>query len=340
MEKIKAGIVGAGIWGETHATILNEHPLCEVVAICDLDKQKAEAAASKFNIKNVYSDYNELVKCNCDMVSIVTPDFLHGDIAVAAANAKKHILIEKPLATNREDVYRITEAVEKNNVRGMVDLHNRWSPPFNTAKQALDSGELGVPYSAYMRLNDVKWVATDMLPWAAKSSILWFLGSHTVDTVNWFFDDIPEYVYSVKREGLLKNLGVDTVDMYMTTLQYKNGGIVQIENGWITPNSNTCINDIKFNLLCTEGKVDIDASNHNLIQINTENKVYTPDILVKNNIFDQAKGFSYESIRSFVDSLYSGKEFRVSLQDAANVSLIILAIMESAQTGKPVKVNY
>ena len=340
MEKIKVGIVGAGIWGETHATILNEHPLAEVVAVCDSNKQKAEAVAAKYNIANAYSDYSELVKCDCDMVSIVTPDFLHADIAVAAANAKKHILIEKPLATTKKDVYRIVEAVEKNSVRAMVDLHNRWSPPFNTAKQALDGGELGEPYSAYMRLNDIKWVATDMLPWAAKSSILWFLGSHTVDTVNWFFNDLPEYVYSVKREGLLKGLGVDTVDMYMTTLQYRKGGIAQLENGWITPNGNTCINDIKFNLLCTGGKVDIDASSHNLVQINTDQKVYTPDILVKNRVFNQAKGFSYESIRSFVDCLYSGREFGVSLEDAANVSLIILAIMESAQTGRPVKVEY
>jgi predicted dehydrogenase len=340
MKKIKVGVIGAGIWGETHVTIFNEHPYAEVVAICDLNRQKVEAIAAKYNIKNVFSDYNDVVKSDCDMISIVTPDFLHADIAVAAANAGKHILIEKPLATTREDIFRILEAVEKNKVRAMVDLHNRWSPPFNTAKQVIESGDLGQPYSAYMRLNDIKWVATDMLPWAAKSSILWFLGSHTIDTVNWMFNDVPEYVYSVKREGLLKSLGVDTVDMYMSTLQYKHGGIAQIENGWVTPNSNTCINDSKFNMLCTDGKIDIDASSHNLIQINAGKKVYVPDIIVKNKIFGEARGFAYQSVKSFIDNLYSGKAFGVSLQEAANVSLIILAIMKSSESSKPEKVEY
>lgn len=340
MEKVKIGVIGAGTWGETHVTIFNEYPYSEVVAICDLNKPKAEELAAKYNIKHVFSDYHDLLKCDIDAVSVVTPDFLHADIAVAAANAGKHLLIEKPLATTREDVFRIVEAAEKNRVRVMVDLHNRWSPPFHAAKQTVESGEIGSPYSAYMRLNDIKWVATDMLPWAAKSSILWFLGSHTVDTVNWFFNDVPEYVFSVKREGLLKKQNIDTVDLYLSTLQYKHGGIAQIENGWVTPNNNTCVNDIKFDLLCTEGKIDIDASSHNLIQVVAPQRVFDPDIIVQNKIFGKANGFAFQSVRSFVENLYSGKEFGVSLEEAANVSLIILAIMKSSESGRPEKVEY
>ena len=79
----------------------------------------------------------------------------------------------------------------------MVDLHNRWSPPFNSAHESVVNGELGNIYSAYMRLNDIKWVATDLLPWAAQSSILWFLGSHSLDTLRWFFNDEVKRVYSV-----------------------------------------------------------------------------------------------------------------------------------------------
>jgi predicted dehydrogenase len=143
--------------------------------------------------------------------------------------------VEKPLATTREDVFAMTEVFAKNKVRAMVDLHNRWSPAFNVAHQSVEKGELGNLYSGYMRLNDTKWVATDMLPWAAKSSILWFLGSHRLDTLRWFFNDDVARVYSVSREGLLKGLGVDTVDTYLTTLEFRKGGIAHRENGWITP---------------------------------------------------------------------------------------------------------
>ena len=147
-----------------------------------------------------------------------------------------------------------------------------------------------------------------------KSSILWFLGSHSLDTLRWMFDDEVKRVYSVKRSGLLKELGVDTDDIFLTTIEFKNGGIAHMENGWITPNGNTNINDFKFSILCTEGMISIDASSHNLIHMVTEDRAHTPDILVSNTVFDRCKGFAYESIRDFIDRLIDGREFRVSLR--------------------------
>lgn len=339
--KLKMAIVGAGIWGENHAKIYKAHPFCEVVAVCDQNRAKAQALADKMGIPQCYGDYEEMfMRCGCDAVAIVTPDFAHAAIAISAANSKKHILIEKPLATTREDVCAIVDAVEKNNVRTMVDLHNRWSPAFNVAHQSLEKGELGTPYNAYMRLNDIKWVATDMLPWAAQSSILWFLGSHSLDTLRWFFNDEVARVYSVCREGLLKGLGVDTVDTYLTTLEFKGGGIAQMENGWVTPNANPCVNDIKFTILGDKGMISLDASSHNLIQKYTDAKVEVPDMVVQHSIFGYPKGFAFESIRAFVDCILSGVEFPVTVYDAANTSIAILAIIESARIRMPVEVKY
>lgn len=340
MNKVKMAIVGAGIWGENHARIYNAHPFAETVALCDMNLERAKEVAARLNIPQVYSDYNEMFeKSGCDAVAVVTPDFLHADVTVAAAEHKKHVLIEKPLATTAEDVHRMVKAIRENNVRAMVDLHNRWSPPFNAAHEAIQRGDLGEVYSAYIRLNDIKWVATDMLRWASKSSILWFLGSHSLDTLRWMFNDEVKRVYSVSRSGLLKSQGVDTVDEYLTTIEFRNGGIAQMENGWITPNANPCVNDIKFNVLGTKGMIALDVSNHNLIQMYTDDKVTVPDVLVQNHIFGNPKGFAFESIRSFVDCLLTGEPFHVSLEDAANTSLAILAIMESAEKRMPVDVE-
>lgn len=339
--KLKMAIVGAGIWGENHIKIYQSHPFAEVVAVCDQMYDKAKELADRYDINKVYSDYEEMFKeSGCDAVAIVTPDFAHADIAIAAANNKKHMLIEKPLATSRKDVVNMMEAIEKNGVRAMVDLHNRWSPPFNAAYEAVKRGDLGEVYSAYSRLNDIKWVATDMLPWASTSSILWFLGSHSLDTLRWFFNDEVARVYSVSREGILKGQGVDTVDEYLTTIEFSRGGVAQMENGWITPNANPCVNDIKFNVLGTKGMISIDASNHNLIQMYTDEKVVVPDVIVQNNIFGEPKGFAFESIKKFVDCVLDGTEFPVTVFDAANTSIAILAIMESAKTRMPVEVKY
>lgn len=337
---IRMAIVGAGLWGEAHASIYREHDWADPVAICDLNEERAKAFAKKFDIAKVYTDYRQMLeKADCDAVAIVTPDFLHADIAVACAEAGKAMIIEKPLATTREDVMRMVAAIQRNGVRAMVDLHNRWNPPFNAVKQLVSSGKYGVPKSAHFRLNDNLWVATDMLKWCAKSSILWFLGSHSLDTMNWVIGDYPVEVYAAKTEGKLKSLGIDAVDTYLSTIKYANGAIAHMENSWVTPNGNPNVNDFKFNLLCTEGKFDINASSHDLLQVTDDKRMITEDILVKNFVFDKCRGFAYESIRSFIDKLVSGEEFHVTLREAANVSLALLAIMESAETGLPVKVT-
>jgi len=338
---LKMAIVGAGVWGETHAGIFAEHPGVECVAVCDTDTNKASAVSQKHGIKDVFSCYKEmLLKAKCDAISIVTPDHLHAEIAVACAEAGKDMLIEKPIATTRDDVHRIVEAANKHNVRVMVDLHNRWNPPFVSAKQAIDAGELGELQTGYIRLNDIKWVATDMLSWTAQSSILWFLGSHSLDTLRWLFNDDVKRVYSVSRYGVMDKLGVPAEDTYLTTLEFKNGYIAQMENAWITPNGNPNLNDFKFNILGSKGMVAIDASNHNLIQKYTDAKTEVPDILVRNTVHGRVKGFAYESIRDFVDKIISGDEFIVSMEDAAKTSLAILSILKSAHGRIPVEVEY
>jgi predicted dehydrogenase len=340
MQQVRMAIVGAGTWGGAHAAIYNEHPGTVPVAICDVDGARAERFAATHRIPEVYTDHRELLAtCDCDAVAVVTPDSLHGDIAVDAASAGKHLLIEKPLATTRDEVFRTVEAIERNHVRAMVDFHNRWSPPFNAIKQLVSTGRYGKAISAHCRLTDKVWVATDMLSWVSKSSILWFLGSHSLDTMNWLIDDLPRTVYAVKREGKLKSLGIDAVDTYMTTIQYDRGAIAQMENAWITPNGNPNINDFKFNLLCEEGKFDVDASSHNLLQVTDSERMITQDVLVTNSVFGRCQGFAYESIRSFVDALLKDEEFHISLREAANVSLAILGIMQSADTGVSVDVE-
>jgi predicted dehydrogenase len=343
MNDIRMAVIGAGTWGATHAAIYSEYAAVTLAGVCDRDRAKAEALAAKYGVpdRHVYTDHRDMIKhCDFDACAVVTPDFLHRDFAVDLARAGKHILLEKPMATTRRDVEDVMDAVERAGVRLMVDLHNRFSPPFAVAKQALDDGEIGDPYSAYFRLNDAKWVATDMLPWAAKSSILWFLGSHSTDTLRWFFNDEVDTVYSVSRKGILSGLGVDTDDVFQTILEFKRGGIATMENGWITPNAHPCVNDIKFNITGTKGMFNLDLSNSQMIERFTDTVSDRPDVLVKHFVHGRAMGFAYQSIRHFVDRLIDGKPFLLTPLDAANTSLVILAIMESAKKREPVKVKY
>jgi predicted dehydrogenase len=221
----------------------------------------------------------------------------------------------------------------------MVDYHNRWNPPFAITRQRLNPADIGDPVHAYLRLNDIIWVPLEYLSWSASSSIVWFLGSHTVDTLCWLFDDRITRVYSVCHDGILRSRGIDAVDTYMSTLEFSRGGIAQIENGWITPNTNPLVNDFKFNLLCTNGMVNMDLSSSNYFEIYTNEKIDHPDFFIKPRIHGKPTGFAYEAIRDFVTSLYRNEEFIVPYPQSVAVNRVLFAILESAERREPVEVS-
>jgi predicted dehydrogenase len=339
-EPLSFGVIGCGTWGQAHAEIFAGDRYTRLGAVCDLDIERARELGTAHGAP-FYDDFEEMLdREKLDGVGIATPDFAHGKPLVAAVSRGKHVLCEKPLVTDPAELDDVVNAVVSSGVRVMVDYHNRWNVPFVKAKKRLSEGVLGRPVNGYMRLTDIQWVPKNYISWASQSSILWFLGSHTVDTMSWLFGDRVSRVYSVARSGILKEQGVDTVDVYMSTLEYEGGGIAQIENGWITPDSNPFINDFKFNLLCTEGMVNVDLSSSNFFEIYTREKIEHPDFLVKPRVHGYPSGFSYESIRDFIRRLYFDEEFVVPFDDSVNVNRVLFAILESADRGVPVDVVY
>jgi predicted dehydrogenase len=130
------------------------------------------------------------------------------------------------------------------------------------------------------------------------------------------------------------------MDIYQTILEFRNGGIATIENSRITPNTNPNVNDIKLNITGSKGMINMGLTNSQLIERYTEEKGDNPDVLVRHFVHGKAKGFAYESVRHFIDCMIGGDDFLVSLDDAVNTSLVVLAIMESAKKGNSIEVEY
>ena len=335
------GVIGAGLWGENHAEIYSSHRYARLAAVCDQDRRRAEAVAAKYGAAKAYDSYEQMVRDPAvDAVAVVTPDFAHRGPIVAAAKAGKAILTEKPLATTAEDARAIAEAVRAAGVPLMVDFHTRWSPPVFLTRQSIEEGRLGRPMSAYFRLNDTIHVPTGMLSWAAKSSILWFLGSHTVDALRFLFADEVERVYAVCRSEVLKERGIDVPDLFQAILEFRGGPVASIENNWIVPDTNPMVNDIKVNVLGSKGMVNLDLSHNQMIERFTEGKVDHPDCLISPRIRGKHLGFALESIHEFVDCLASGRPMPVTLEDGLAVTRVLLAIQESAAKREPVRVDY
>jgi len=277
-----------------------------------------------------------LERDDIDAVSIVTPDFAHTDIALAAIAAGKDVLVEKPLATTSADCWRVIDAAKTAGVKLMVDFHNRWSPPFCSAKASIDQGEVGPVRFISYRLNDTIYVPTRMLSWAGKSTVAWFIGSHSLDTVTWLIGDKVKNLYAVSKSVVLKGRGINTPDFYAVTLEFQNGAVATVENCWILPESLPNIFDLKCEIVGSEGAFFIDGSSFRMIEKYSAGKCLYPDVLVMPELRGKQMGFAAESIRHFIDCVVDNTEPAVTGEDGLRVTELIEAIERSTSAGQRV----
>ncbi len=344
------GVIGVGTWGELHARVYAHTPGARLAAVCDADSIRARQVGEACGAERIYTDYRELLAdANVQAVSVVLPDFLHREAAVAAAEAGKHVLVEKPLATSEEECRAMMDAAQTAGVTLFVDFHNRWSPLFHALKQALDAGELGAPQLITYRLSDTLYVPTRMLSWSGRSTVGWFLASHCLDTLLWLFNvracaqggvgDTIERLSCLTRSRVLgPEYGIETPDFYLTTLEWRSGLVAQVENCWILPESGPSVVDVKCQCLGSNGAFYIEGARHGAIQKQTERAGY-PDAFVSPTIHGRPTGFGAESIRHFAQCVIAGRKPLVDGADGLAVTRLILKMEESARKQQSVEVG-
>jgi predicted dehydrogenase len=231
------------------------------------------------------------------------------------------------------------EAAEANGVTLMVDFHNRWNPAMWNIKKRIDSGELGTPEMMTLRLNDTIYVPTEMLSWAGDSTVVWFLGSHSVDLVRWFFEDEVSRIYSVSRSRVLADRGIDTPDYFHTICELEGGGVAHIENCWIMSDEMPAVADFKVEMVGSEGTALADVTAHGMLKSYTPEGAIYPDMAVVTDVHGKPNGFGVQSIRHFADCVIEGTEPLVSPMDGLENTRALVAIHESADSGQPVEVQ-
>jgi len=296
-KQVGFGLIGCGIWGENHLKAYAAHPAAELIGIADVNEKLLAERAAAYN------------------------DYLHKDIVIAACQAGKHVLVEKPMATTVEDCQAMIEAARQAGVILMVDFHNRFNPACVKAKEAIAAGRIGQPAMASFKLTTVGW----------------FLGAHTVDLACWLLDDEVTRVYSVSRSNVLKAKGVDTPDYFQTILEFKGGAVAYVENSWILSATHPTVFDFKFEIQGSEGTIRADLSTHRMVEIFDGEGIEYPDMLVVLQVHGKAGGFGIEAIKHFVDCVAGDAVPLVQPQDGLRNTQIICAVHESARTGRPVE---
>jgi predicted dehydrogenase len=333
-------VIGAGLFGRLHARVYSGDPRLRLAAVCDLDAARARQVAEESSAARWGTDFREVIADpEIVAVSIATPDFAHTEIALAAAHAGKHLLVEKPLAMSLPEAEAIVSAARQSGVKLMVDFHNRWNPALFRLHEDLRAGKLGDPVHLYLRLSNTTHVPTRMLSWAARSSPLWFLGSHCVDLACWLLGRAPARISAWTGKGVLASLGVEAADYYLSVLEFGAGAVALIENSWILPESSANVFDSKLELIGSRGAAYFDGSHHRALERIDREGASLPDLLVMPEVMGKQLGFAAESIRHFSDCVLEDRAPAVTGEDGLRATRILCAIEEAAQSGRRIEVS-
>jgi predicted dehydrogenase len=330
---IRTAILGMGIRGNLFAQGLQQNPDATLVGVCDANPQALKSASARWGVQAFAEFAHMLQQGKPDAVIICTPDFAHGAPLIVAAEHGVHVLVEKPLATSEAEAERLLAAVQAAGILCQVAFENRWNPPFIQIKRAIEDGELGDISLVNAKLNDTLFVPTQMLSWAARSTVGWFLLPHVVDLAIWLSGKQPSKVYAVANKKLLPSLGIDTYDTICTTISFH--GVMQalFETTWVLPASSPAVFDFKFEIVGDKGAMHVDAQDQ-MVHQSTDRLTYPGTLLL--DVHGQMRGFPLYMLDSFIASVKSGTQPLATIEEGYQVTRVIDAVHRSIVSGQPV----
>lgn len=227
-KKIKFAVVGCGHIGKRHAEMIHRNDKCELVALVDV-KEKSELNIDQFNVP-FFSSLDQLLQSDLeiDVINIATPNGFHAEQSLKCLEAKKHIVLEKPMALTKADAEKIIFKALQVHKQVFAVMQNRYSPPSVWLKQLLESGRLGEIYMVQINCywnRDDRYYKKDS--WHGKNDLdggtLFTQFSHFIDLMYWYFGDITNI--QAKFRDFNHNLLTDFEDSGFVSFDFTNGGM-------------------------------------------------------------------------------------------------------------------
>lgn len=233
--KLGVGIIGAGWVAGEHIRAFSSQPNVEIMALCSRNEHHARAKAAAFQLRcDVYNHYAKMLeRDDIDIISIATPPHCHTEQAIAVAQAGKHLLIEKPMATTLEDAQAICSAVEQAGVKSVVGFILRWNPLIRIIKTQLADRAIGeVFFSEVDYFHGIgPWYS--QYEWQTRKDIgvssLVSAGCHAVDVLRWLLRSEITEVFQYSTSGNSADFGEYEFDATSCTLcKFSNGHIGKV----------------------------------------------------------------------------------------------------------------
>jgi predicted dehydrogenase len=356
--KLQIGVIGCGgIAFNKHLPALAQlGDRCELTAFCDSTEEKAAKAASQFGVPGaqVHTDYKKLLADGgLDAVHVLTPNNAHAPITIAAFQAGKHVLVEKPMAATSADAKAMVEAAEKAGKHFTVGYQNRLRSEVQTLKNACRTGQLGEVYFAKAHAIRRKAVPT----WGVfqdkaqqGGGPLIDIGTHALDLTLWLMDNwkpkrVTGSVYAKLTDQTEGNLWgpwdpktYEVEDSAFGFIQMENGATVYLEASWILNMINP--REAATTLCGTRGGAEVLADNSVVFNQAAHGALLEERI-------SSGSGPAYfggvelkpadVEARGWLDTLETGTEPLVLPRQALVVTQILEAVYQSHKLGKAVE---
>jgi predicted dehydrogenase len=359
MRNIKVGVIGCGgIANGKHMPALKKLGNVEIIAFCDIIKERAQKAANEYGADGarVYTDYTEMLKKEnpeMEAVHVLTPNSSHSPITIAALESGRHVMCEKPMAKDVAGAKAMLDAAKKSGKVLSIGYQNRYSPEALYLKKVCDAADLGEVYYAEalaIRRRAVPTWGVFLDAEAQGGGPLIDIGTHALDLTMWLMDNYePEMVVGSVYRKLADNENSANAwgpwdpkeytveDSAFGFIRFKNGATVVLKSSWAL----NILNPIEAKCILCGDKAGADMLDG--LRINGEKFSQTyvskPDLKAGGVAFYEGANASPADVEAytFYQAVLEGKELVVAPEQALKVTEILAAIYESNENGgKPV----
>jgi len=225
LKKLGVAVIGTGQWGKNHARVYKELPSAELIAICDVNPERAKAMAAQYGVK-AYSDSTQMLKDkSIEAVNVCTWSTILAKEALKALRAGKHVLVEKPMATNTQQAQKLVQTAQENGLHLTVGFLMRFIPGLQSIHHSVENKKIGELVCATAkrvsqwpeRIGDVGVVKDTAI--------------HDIDVMRFISNQDPISVYAKMGSMRIKKFE----DYAQIMLTYQNGKSAFIESNWLTP---------------------------------------------------------------------------------------------------------
>ena len=335
MKKLGAAIIGCGWVAEEYVKAFQKDERSELRTLVSRNRANAERYRDRYNLQcTIETDASKMLEQkDVDIVVVCTPHNVHTEYVVAAAEAGKHVIIEKPAALTPEDVHKQREAVRKNKVKTVVGFVLHWNPLLMTIDRLIEQGVFGDIFMVEVDYLHRIWMKPEEKWFGSRrqsGTALLTAGCHAIDALRWFARTEVEQVsaYQVKTENPIEYPGTISINV-----KFKDGKVGRSTTSF----------DVKmpyrFNIgiYGTEGTLRNDELFAPKLFPGQNNFLKIPCILPDSG--DVAHHPFEGEVSHFLDCIIEDRQPFPDLEDAAKTQAVCFAADLSAESGKPVKIR-